>query len=161
MALRGERHMTPSTQAKIGLAFEKTATQQTGTQDEFRILIVSADLESRRKVSKILEALSVDTICCSTLTQAAEVLLLQSPQLIFCDENLPDGCYADLLESKHPGSRSRRMVVLTRTGEWDLYMVATRRGAFDVIRDPWCPTDIELSLIRALRAEKYKPRTIS
>jgi DNA-binding NtrC family response regulator len=161
MALRGERHMTPSTQAQIGHAFERAATQPTGTQDEFRILIVSADLESRRKVSKILEALSVNTTCCSTLTQAAEVLLLQNPQLIFCDEHLPDGCYRDLLEPKHPGRCPRRVVVLTRTGEWDLYMAATRGGAFDVIRDPWCPTDIELSLIRALREEKYKPKTIS
>jgi hypothetical protein len=30
-----------------------------------------------------------------------------------------------------------------------------RRGAFDVIRSPWCPTDIELCVIRAVREEKY------
>jgi hypothetical protein len=33
-------------------------------------------------------------------------------------------------------------------------MDATRRGAFDVIRSPWCPTDIELSILRAAREEK-------
>jgi hypothetical protein len=44
--------------------------------------------------------------------------------------------------------------VLTRAGEWNLYMDTMRRGAFDVIRH-WCPTDIELCLIRAVREEKY------
>jgi len=153
--------MIPSTQASIGQSFPKSAICQPSVQDTFTALIVSGDLEGRRKVSKILEALSVNTICCSTLTQAGEVLLLQRPQLIFCDEHLPDGCYADLLESQRPGGGSRRVVVLTRTGEWNLYMAATRRGAFDVVRDPWCPTDIELSLIRAVREEKYKRKTIS
>ncbi len=152
--------MTPSVQANIGQSFEKPATYPTATRNEFTALIVSADLEGRRKINKILEALSIDCISCSTLNQAAEVLLLQNPQLIFCDEDLPDGCYADLLVSKRPEGSPRRIVVLAGTGEWDLYLAATRRGAFDVIRSPWCPTDIELSVIRAVRDEKYKPNGI-
>ena len=138
-----------------GRVFEKPLTHQSGMQDEVAILVVSPNLESRRTVNKILEELSTQIISCSTVSQAEQVLSLQRPNLTFCDERLPDGSYIDLLQAKHSGRIPPPVVVLTRTGEWDLYMDATRRGAFDVIRSPWCPTDIELCVIRAVREEKY------
>jgi DNA-binding NtrC family response regulator len=148
--------MNPSTREDAGHRFEISASYESGLQAQLTILVVSANLESRRAVSRILEALSVQVIPCSTLDQAKQVLSLQRPNLIFCDERLPDGDYADLLELKLPGRISPPIVVLTRNGEWELYMDATRRGAFDVIRSPWCPTDIELSVIRGVREEKHE-----
>jgi DNA-binding NtrC family response regulator len=148
--------MNPSMRENATHRFEISTTYESGLQDELTILVVSANLESRRTVSNILEALCVSVIPCSTLAQTEQVLLLQRPSLIFCDERLPDGGYADLLELKLPGGITPPIVVLTRNGEWELYMDATRRGAFDVIRSPWCPTDIELSFIRAVREERHK-----
>jgi len=139
-----------------GHRFEISTTYESGLQAQVTILVVSANLESRRAVSRILEALSVQVIPCSTLDQAKQALSLQRPNLIFCDERLPDGDYADLLELELTGRITPPIVVLTRNGEWELYMHATRRGAFDVIRSPWCPTDIELSVIRGVREEKFK-----
>jgi DNA-binding NtrC family response regulator len=148
--------MNPSMRENVAHRFEISTTYESGLQDELTILVVSANLESRRTVSNILEAISVNVVPCSTLAQTEQVLLLQRPSLIFCDERLPDGGYADLLEMKLPGRTQPPIVVLTRNGEWELYMDATRRGAFDVIRSPWCPTDIELSFIRAVREERHK-----
>jgi CheY-like chemotaxis protein len=153
--------MNPSMQTSAGHNSERSTPYETRVQDSLTVLVVSADLESRRSVTKTLEALSVHVIPCSTLTQAEQVLSFQRPHLIFCDERLPDGGYADLLELKDPGRIPPPIVVLTRNGEWELYMDATRRGAFDVIRSPWCPTDIELSLIRGAREERHSTyRTI-
>jgi DNA-binding NtrC family response regulator len=147
-------NMTPSMQANVG-STESSTTFQIGMQDKLTVLVISADLEGRRTVNRILEALSVNTIACSMVSEAQQVLSLQRPHLVFCDERLPDGSYADLLEWKHPGQIPPPIVVLTRTGEWELYMDAMREGAFDVIRSPWDPTDIELSLLRAARDEKH------
>lgn len=147
--------MNPSIQTSRGPHSGRSTPYETRIEDELTVLVVSADLESRRSVTKTLEALSVHVISCSTLNQAVEVLSLQRPHLVFCDERLPDGTYADLLEWKEPGRNPAPVVVLTRNGEWELYMDATRRGAFDVIRSPWCPTDIELSLIRGAREERH------
>jgi DNA-binding NtrC family response regulator len=148
--------MNPSMREDAGHRFEISTTYESGLQAQVTILVVSANLESRRAVSRILEALSVQVIPCSTLDQAKQALSLQRPNLIFCDERLPDGDYADLLELELTGRITPPIVVLTRNGEWELYMHATRRGAFDVIRSPWCPTDIELSVIRGVREEKFK-----
>jgi DNA-binding NtrC family response regulator len=148
-------NINPSKRQNADHGFE-ISTTKSELQGQPTILVVSANLESRREVSKTLEALSVHVITCSTLAQAEQVLSLQRPNLIFCDERLPDGGYADLLDLKPASRISPPIVVLTRNGEWDLYMDATRRGAFDVIRSPWCPTDIELSVIRGVREEKHK-----
>jgi DNA-binding NtrC family response regulator len=148
--------MNPSMRVDAGHRFEISTHFESELQDQLTILVVSANLESRRAVSKTLEALSVYVIACSTLAQTKQVLSLQHPNLVFCDERLPDGGYADLLELKLPGHIPPPIVVLTRNGEWELYMDATRRGAFDVIRSPWCPTDVELSFIRGVREGMHK-----
>jgi DNA-binding NtrC family response regulator len=147
--------MIPAMLANRDHIFAKPLTHQSGMQNEVTILVVSANLEGRRTVNKILEELSMQVISCWTLSQAEEVLSRRRPNLIFCDERLPDGSYSDLSQLNCSGTVPPPVVVLTRTGEWDLYIEATRRGAFDVIRSPWCPTDFELCVIRAVREEKY------
>jgi DNA-binding NtrC family response regulator len=146
--------MTPSLQTSIRRGFERPAAYRPEAQAEFKILLISGNFESRRTIGKVFEGLSIQVVSCSTLSQARQALLLQRPNLIFCDERLSDGGYEDFLDVDHEGRIAPPVVVLTRTGEWEFYMDATRRGAFDVIRSPWCPTDIELSILRAAREEK-------
>lgn len=146
--------MTPSLHVDMRRVFETPETHQTQPHNEFLVLLISSDLEGRRTVNGVLEALSVQVVWSSTVSQAREALEMLRPNMIFCEERLPDGGYVELLELDYQGRISPPLVVLTRTGEWELYIDATRRGAFDVIRSPWCPTDIELSLIRAAREEK-------
>ena len=148
--------MTSSMQATIRRAFEAPAAYRTQLQAEFQVLLISGNLETRRAISKVLEALFIKVVSCSTLSQARQALSLQRPNLIFCDERLSDGGYEDFLDLDHERRIASPVVVLTRTGEWEFYMEATRRGALDVIRSPWCPTDIELTIIRAAREQKQK-----
>jgi DNA-binding NtrC family response regulator len=145
--------MNSSMQTSVGHSFDRSTSWEPPMQSEFKVLVVSDNLEHRRPINKLLEALSMDVTCCSSVAQTEQVLTLQRPNLIFCEERLPDGGYADILTCS--AGISAETVVLTRTGDWDLYMEATRRGAFDVIRSPWCSTDIELIVIRTMR--EYKP----
>jgi FixJ family two-component response regulator len=66
---------------------------------------------------------------------------------------LPDGSYCDLIRSFGPNGEIPRVVLITRTGDWELYFEATSKGAFDVIRSPWYATDVELAVIRACREQ--------
>jgi DNA-binding NtrC family response regulator len=118
-----------------------------------RVLIVSPNMEVRRSLLRSLEALSTDVVVCVTRAQAEEVLSTQTVEIVFCDEHLPDGSYCDLIHPSHCDHRIPRVVVTTRTGEWELYFQAMTKGAFDVIRSPWYATDVELAVIRALREE--------
>ena len=118
-----------------------------------RALIVSPHLEVRQPLLRTLEALSTDVIVCSTRAQAEEVLSSQAMEIVFCDEHLPDGSYWDLIHPDHCEHRIPRVVVTSRTGGWELDFEAAGNGAFDVIRYPWYATDVEMTVIRALREE--------
>jgi DNA-binding NtrC family response regulator len=134
--------LTTRTQASTAIPLERV-----------RALLVSPHMEVRRPLLRTLEALSVDVIVCSTRAQAEEVLSRQAVEIVFCDEHLPDGSYCDLIHSSGFAHGIPRVVVTTRTGEWELYFEATIKGAFDVIRSPWYATDVELAVIRALREQ--------
>jgi DNA-binding NtrC family response regulator len=114
------------------------------------VLVTSSELGNRRALIQVLEALSANVTSSSSIQQASEVLSKRPIELVFCDDQLSDGSYRDLL----PAARIRqgqsvRVVVTTRTGEWEEYLEAMRLGAFDFIRGPMHPTDVELVVLRA------------
>jgi DNA-binding NtrC family response regulator len=123
-------------------------------QRHVHALVISPRLELRKALLRVLESLSADVISCSSRAQAEEVLSHQSFEVVFCDEHLPDGSYADLIHADHLEHRIPRVVVAARIGEWELYLEAMRKGAFDVVRAPWHATDVEMTVIRALHEEE-------
>jgi len=132
---------------------ENSVPESATLQRHVRALVVSPNIEVRRALLRTLEALSTDVIACSTQTQAEEVLSRQTVDVVFCDEHLPDGSYDELIHSNHRDHRIPRVVVTTRTGEWELYFEAVTKGAFDVIRSPWYAADVEMAVTRALPEE--------
>ena len=122
-----------------------------------RVLLLTPNLEVRQPLLRTLDRLSADTVTCSTRAQAEELLAKQEFELVFCDEHLSDGSYRDLIHPNNCPGRVPRIVVTTRTGEWDFYFKALGDGAFDIARSPWHSTDIEMILIRALRDLEHPP----
>jgi DNA-binding NtrC family response regulator len=108
-------------------------------------------LENRRSLLGILDAFSLNVISCCALDQAREVLARQDVPLVFCDEFLSDGSYRQLLAFDELKRRIPRVVVTIRTGEWDEYLEAMKLGAYDALRCPIRPTDVEIIVLRALR----------
>jgi DNA-binding NtrC family response regulator len=131
-------------------------TPEAPKQSQVRVLVASPQLEVRQVLVRTLECLSADVICCSTRSQAEEVLARQEVDVVFCDEHLPDGSYADLIHPQPNNHKIPRLVVATRHGEWNLYLEALKKGAFDITRSPWHATDVEMILIRALREESQQ-----
>jgi DNA-binding NtrC family response regulator len=116
-------------------------------------LVVVSHLEDRQPLVRILEAIPADVIACSSRSQAEEVLSRRAFEIVFCDERLPDGRYSDLLHFNRSDNKIPRVVVLTRSGDWELYLEAVNKGAFDVIRTPGYPTDVEMTVIRAVHED--------
>ena len=124
---------------------------ETSVQPQIRALVVSAELELRRPLVRILGTLGADVVVCNRLGEAEEILSRASFDTVFCDEHLPDGVYSDLIHGGHSGNTIPRVILMTRQGDWDLYFQALAKGAFDVIRCPCRSTDVEMTLIRAAR----------
>jgi DNA-binding NtrC family response regulator len=124
-------------------------------REQCDVLVASSHMEDRSSLLHILDGLALNVISCSELDQVQEVLSRQEVPLVFCDEHLAGGGYRGLLSSD-VGQRPR-IVVTFRTGEWDEYLDAMRKGAFDAIRFPFQPTDVELVVLRAMRENRIVP----
>jgi len=125
-------------------------------QTQFDVLVVSANIEDRNALIKVLESLSGNVFSCSNLAQAREVIVRRPMDIAFCDEQLPDGSYRDLVDSIRSRAMTLPLVVTTHVGEWKEYLEATDLGAFDMIPFPLRPTDVELTVIRAMRGVEQK-----
>ena len=131
--------------------------------DSWIVLVVSDRLENRRALTRILDSLPVSVIASWTLAQAQKVLARQEVNIVFCDEILPDGTYRDLLSMR---SFSKPCVVVTaQTSEREDRHEAVVQGAFDVLRYPPEPTDVEFVVIRAarylLRQNEYQNTSVN
>lgn len=125
----------------------------------FDVVIVSSDLESRRRLSHILEEQGLDPICISTLRECHEALAEKRVGLVFCDPHVADGNYRELLGAYRLTDRKPRVVVTSHAADWEEFKEAMRWGAFDVITSPCRPTDVEWMLIQAQRDERHKDKT--
>src|ERR1700730_14561444 len=109
---------------------------------DFAILIVSADLEARRDLFRILTLQGCDPLYAPTIGEAMKVLERQSIGLVFCERELPDGGYRNFLTAARGLKTKSRIVVTSRLADWDEYLECMRLGAFDVIASPCRPTDV-------------------
>lgn len=120
------------------------------------VVVACSNIEDRTSLIHILESLSLDAISCCDLDQVHEVLSRRNVPIVFCDEHLSEGCFRDLVSADTAGRKASRVVVTIRTGEWDEYLQVMRLGAYDAIRCPLHPTDVELVVLRAMRENQQE-----
>ena len=120
------------------------------------ILIVSCRPENRKMLMRVFDGLPIDSYAAPTITQAREAVKSHFFSVVFCEERLSDGTYADLLNEVRSTQQGTRFVCMLCTGEWEEYLEALRLGAEEVLRCPLQPTDIDLALIHAMRSDAGK-----
>ena len=119
-------------------------------------LVVSERMEHVQSLVRILDGLLINVYVACTIKQAQEVLGRQPLGLVFCDERISGSSYRELLSTGDARRRASRLVVMLQTGEWEEYLEAMRLGAFEVIRCPVQPTDVEMTLINATRDQAHR-----
>jgi DNA-binding NtrC family response regulator len=118
------------------------------------MVIVGSGARGRRMLSAVAARRGLRPVSCSSVAEFRRRLTGQAFSLVFCKERLPDGDYRDVLgelrQAKVP------VVVISGEDDWDRYLETLHRGAFECIREPSSPADIELLMDRALR-EPFAP----
>ena len=120
-------------------------------------IVLSSDLESRRRLKRILDASGIDTVCSSSISDCQQILASRDADLIFCDSDLADGTYRDLLRTLQLVDREIKVVVTSRVAGWEEFFEAARLGAFDMIATPCVPTEVEWvisQVVRVLRRDE-------
>jgi DNA-binding NtrC family response regulator len=129
----------------------------------FRALVLSPNLENRQHVSSILSQQDVDHFCAATVAQCRELLQSTDVELVFCERQLSDGDFRDVLAAtvcKRAKGRAK-VVMLSDLWKREEYDQARRCGVFAFVQKPCHPTDIEWMTILAKRQERIHSKQVS
>ena len=113
-------------------------------------------MESRRSLATILARLGLDPICTSTVSECRVMLAKENVGLVFCDRDLADGNYRDIVTASRSTKRQPSVVLTGQHGNSDEYHEAIGFGFFGVTATPYHPTDIEWMVIQARRYERKR-----
>src|SRR3984893_3466500 len=117
----------------------------------WHIVIASSDPDQLRSLTEILKHQDLEPICTSTVMECRKVLVKETVGLVFCDRNLADGNYSDLIAAGRSVNSRARVVVTSPQADWDQFFEAMRFGAFDVITATYRPKVVEWMRIQARR----------
>ncbi len=114
--------------------------------DDKLVLIICVEGESRERIIATSHKCGLGPVSCSTLDEARSLLARQDFNIVFCNDNLPDGDFRAVIRA----AKSIPVIVLSRLAEWESYLVAINAGAFDYIACPPDPVETERILWFAL-----------
>jgi DNA-binding NtrC family response regulator len=117
------------------------------------VVVVSSSLENRQDVAEMLFRLGLDPLCVSTVSQCRELAKRDAIGLVFCERQVKDGDYRDVLSTIAPSSsrRAPKVVLMADLANPEEYEEMRSNGLFDVIPSPCRPSDIEWMVILAKR----------
>jgi DNA-binding NtrC family response regulator len=95
-------------------------------------------------------------LICHSFQEAQEVLKHEHIQVIICEDRLPDGALKDILKIAKHRKRPIPVIITSRTGEWEEFLTALRRGAFDYLALP--PRLEEVSRVLELASAESRRR---
>jgi DNA-binding NtrC family response regulator len=120
-----------------------------------QIVVASSDMEIRRSLAAILTRLGLEPICISTVSECRMMLAEETVGLVFCDRNLADGNYRDIVAASQATKRQPG-VVLTGQCRSDRDHEPISSGVLGVTATPYHPTDVEWMVIQARRYERKR-----
>lgn len=102
------------------------------------VLIASADPATCTKLGELVATLELQSVGCSSLSDARAQIDRQKFQLILCGDDLPDCNLRTAVRVLASATGGAPVIVVSHLAEWDAYLRALDSGAFDYIA---CPPD--------------------
>ena len=124
------------------------------------VLMICSDSAHSDKASEIVRALDLQSVICSSLTDALALIGRQMFQLVLCDDDLPDCNLRTSLKVLLSATDGVPVIVLSDLADWDAYMMALSAGAFDYIACP--PERVETErILRLALSQNLRSRRAS
>lgn len=123
-------------------------------ENKMQVMIGSSDLATWERFTDIIQSRGLSLKRFQSIKQACNALERENVLLIFCENNLVDGTYEDLLTAaRNVRSEARIVVTGLESDQFDSlgYCKARELGAFDVLRKSYGIRDLEWVVICAIR----------
>ena len=109
----------------------------TQAPENITILVVSPHPEDVSCLRHILHHRDWHINLCTTMADAAQQLATQTPSVIICERDLPDGNWKDLLQQTHAVAHAPLLLVVSRHADENLWAEVLNLGGYDVLLKPF------------------------
>ena len=116
-----------------------------------KILFIDDNQSSRELFLQSINANSFDANVASSVIQAEKAIGEQMPDVVITDLRMPDIDGLEGMKRIHNIAPDVPVIVITGFGTVETAVEAMKLGAFDYLRKPFKPSEIELVIIRALK----------
>jgi DNA-binding NtrC family response regulator len=113
------------------------------------VLFVSPHVENADRLSQILGSLPVNLEHVADLAHARYRLEAQPYPVILTDVALPDGAWVDVLNLANEIQPPPHVIVTDRFADARLWVDAMSRGVFDLLAQPFYPSEVQRILSNA------------
>jgi DNA-binding NtrC family response regulator len=110
--------------------------------NRIQVLLVGADVGKRTALVDILEECGLEPMIASNVEETIQILARRPPHVVFCEDNLPDGGFREILCLVKAYRPKIQVVLSSMLGAVDEYIEAMNLGAFDFIAPPYRTTEI-------------------
>jgi two-component system, response regulator, stage 0 sporulation protein F len=100
-------------------------------------LVACLDVERGATLAKTLEECSLEPVLASNVEEVRIILLQRPVHLVFCEDNLPEGGFREVLRLVKATRPDAQVVVSSLLGAWEEYLEAMHLGAFDFVPPPY------------------------
>jgi DNA-binding NtrC family response regulator len=115
-------------------------------------MLAICSAENRQVVESATLEWSLEVCWCASLEEARPGLRRGKHALIFCEAELPDGTYRDVMELlKQEKLNPASVIVLSDSHLESCYGQAIEMGVFDVISAPCSRTDVQWIIMQAVQ----------
>jgi DNA-binding NtrC family response regulator len=130
--------------------------------DQYPVIVVSSDLENRRSIARMLLEQGFEPAGAASVSECREVLDQHEMRVVFCDRDLQDGDYRDVLAAAlyAPHKNKAHVVLMSSLMRPEDYQEARRAGIFHVVGLPCRSTNLEWAIILAKRDERNRAKEL-
>ena len=119
-------------------------------QAENRLLVVDDEDLLRNSLLKLLTMEGYSVLSASDGNEALGLIKENKFQLVITDLKMPGMSGMELIEEVRKLSPDTKVIILTAHGEWNTYLEAMEKGAFEYLNKPINKDDLFAAVKRAL-----------
>jgi DNA-binding NtrC family response regulator len=105
-------------------------------------LVACSDAKKQAALLNLLVQSGLDPMVASNVDEVRAVLEQRPVHVVFCEDNLPEGGFREVLRLTKATGLGTQVVVASLLGELEEYLAAMQLGAFDFIAPPYRGADV-------------------
>jgi DNA-binding NtrC family response regulator len=114
----------------------KILSSGTPHRERITLLAVSSNPDDRRSLNRILHRRHCEVRGAVSCHEAVRLIARQSPTVVACEQELPDGTWKDLVALVHRLNTPPPVIVMSRHADERLWAEVLNLGGYDLLAKP-------------------------